>query len=57
VTTEKRLYQLLVEREMTFVSIGHRPTLTQYHDTVLELDGHGGWRVLPAEGYTFDLSS
>jgi putative ATP-binding cassette transporter len=57
VTTEKRLYQLLVEREMAFVSIGHRPTLTQYHDTVLELDGHGGWRVLPAEGYTFDLSS
>jgi putative ATP-binding cassette transporter len=57
VTTEKRLYQLLVEREMAFVSIGHRPTLTQYHDTVLELDGHGGWRVLPAEGYTFGLSS
>ncbi len=57
VTTEKRLYQLLVQREMAFVSIGHRPTLTHYHDTVLELDGHGGWRVLPAEGYTFDLSS
>jgi putative ATP-binding cassette transporter len=57
VTTEKRLYQLLVEREMAFVSIGHRPTLTQYHDTVLELDGRGGWRVLPAEGYTFGLSS
>jgi putative ATP-binding cassette transporter len=57
VSTEKRLYQLLVQREMAFVSIGHRPTLTQYHDMVLELDGRGGWRVLPADGYTFGLPS
>ena len=55
VTTEKRLYQLLVQREMAFVSVGHRPTLTEYHDTVLELDGQGGWRLLPAAGYTFGL--
>ena len=57
VTTEKRLYQLLVQREMAFVSIGHRPTLTQYHDTVLELDGLGGWRLLPASGYSFEHPS
>ncbi|MEA5417419.1 ABC transporter ATP-binding protein/permease [Synechococcus sp. BA-132 BA5] len=53
VTTEKALYELLVEREMAFVSVGHRPTLTAYHDTVLELDGNAGWRLLPAAGYTF----
>ena len=53
VATEKRLYELLVEREMAFVSVGHRPTLKEYHDTVLELDGSGGWRLLPAAGYTF----
>ncbi len=53
VTTEKALYELLVSREMAFVSVGHRPTLTEYHDTVLELDGNGGWRLLPAAGYTF----
>ncbi len=53
VATEKALYELLVEREMAFVSVGHRPTLTAYHDTVLELDGNGGWRLLPAAGYTF----
>ena len=53
VATEKRLYQLLLEREMAFVSVGHRPTLTEYHDTVLELDGNGGWRLLPAAGYSF----
>jgi vitamin B12/bleomycin/antimicrobial peptide transport system ATP-binding/permease protein len=51
VTTEKALYALLVEREMAFVSVGHRPTLTAYHDTVLELDGSGAWRLLPATGY------
>ncbi|MDM7937965.1 MAG: ABC transporter ATP-binding protein/permease [Cyanobium sp. CZS 48M] len=53
VATEKALYELLVEREMAFVSVGHRPTLTAYHDTVLELDGQGGWRLLPAAGYDF----
>jgi putative ATP-binding cassette transporter len=53
VATEKRLYQLLLEREMAFVSVGHRPTLTSFHDTVLELDGQGTWRLLPAAGYTF----
>ena len=57
VTTEKKLYQLLVQREMAFVSVGHRPTLTEYHDTVLELDGQGSWRLLPAAGYTFGLPS
>jgi putative ATP-binding cassette transporter len=53
VSTEKRLYELLVQREMAFVSVGHRPTLKDYHDTVLELDGSGAWRLLPAASYTF----
>jgi putative ATP-binding cassette transporter len=48
VATEKRLYELLVQREMAFVSVGHRPTLKEYHETVLELDGSGAWRLLPA---------
>jgi putative ATP-binding cassette transporter len=55
VATEKRLYELLVQREMAFVSVGHRPTLKEYHETVLELDGSGAWRLLPADGYTFGL--
>jgi putative ATP-binding cassette transporter len=55
VATEKRLYELLLQREMAFVSVGHRPTLKDYHDTVLELDGSGGWRLQPAAGYTFGL--
>ncbi len=51
VATERHLYELLVQRDMAFVSVGHRPTLTTFHDTVLELDGRGGWRLLPAAGY------
>ena len=51
VSTERHLYGLLSERDMAFVSVGHRPTLTEFHDTVLELDGTGNWRLLPASGY------
>ncbi|MFM8524239.1 MAG: ABC transporter ATP-binding protein/permease [Cyanobacteriota bacterium] len=53
VTTERHLYGLLAEREMAFVSVGHRPTLAAFHDTVLELTGQGGWRLHPAAGYDF----
>ena len=53
VNTERHLYDLLTEREMAFVSVGHRPTLAAFHDTVLELTGDGGWRLHPAAGYDF----
>ena len=48
VPTERLLYGLLAERDTALVSVGHRPTLLDFHDTVLELDGRGGWRLLPA---------
>jgi putative ATP-binding cassette transporter len=54
VSTEKHLYRLLTQREMAFVSVGHRPTLKAFHDTVLEIDGHGCWRLIPAASYDFN---
>ncbi|MYE22034.1 MAG: ABC transporter ATP-binding protein/permease [Synechococcus sp. SB0662_bin_45] len=51
VKTERLLYNLLTERSIAFISVGHRPTLTAFHDNVLELDGSGAWRLLPASGY------
>ena len=51
VKTERQLYTLLMERNIAFISVGHRPTLTAFHDNVLELDGSGSWRLLPASGY------
>jgi putative ATP-binding cassette transporter len=51
VATERHLYELLTDRDMAFVSVGHRPTLAAFHNTVLELDGTGHWRLIPAAGY------
>jgi putative ATP-binding cassette transporter len=39
---------------MAFVSVGHRPTLKAFHDTVLQLDGQGGWKLIPAASYDFN---
>lgn len=46
---EERLYKLLVERGLNFVSVGHRPSLTQYHDTLIELKVDGSWTKNSAE--------
>ncbi len=51
VSTEKHLYDLLVSRELSFVSVGHRPSLKHFHDNVLELRGDGGWSLIPASSY------
>ena len=56
VATEDRLYSLLRQRELSVISIGHRPTLKSFHDTVLALDGQGGWQLLPAASYDFGRS-
>ena len=56
VATEEHLYSLLRQRELSVISIGHRPTLKQFHDSVLELTGDGGWRLLPATSYDFGRS-
>ncbi len=53
VVTEQALYGMLVGLDMGFVSVGHRPTLRDYHDIVLELDGTGAWRLMPSSSYQF----
>ncbi|KAI3431377.1 hypothetical protein D9Q98_004431 [Chlorella vulgaris] len=61
---ERLLYEALRAAGITFVSVGHRPTLCRYHDSVLLLHGvagaggyengsggslqGGGWEVRPA---------
>ncbi len=54
VSTEKHLYELLNQREMACISVGHRPTLKNYHETVLEITENKGWRLIPSESYTFN---
>ena len=51
VANEARLYEQLRASGATYVSVGHRPSLFAFHDTVLELLGKGAWRVISAQEY------
>ena len=56
VKTEEHLYELLQKRDLAVISVGHRPTLIEFHQNVLELVGDGSWRLLPTTSYDFDRS-
>lgn len=45
VENEESLYDKLQEIEVTYVSVGHRPTLQQYHQLVLELAEDQSWQI------------
>ncbi len=55
VTNERRLYELLQSQDITYISVGHRPSLVDYHQTVLDLRPENGnsWQLLAAEDYQF----
>ncbi len=42
---EERLYQHLRAKGTTFLSVGHRSTLTNYHQSVLELSQDKTWQI------------
>ncbi len=56
VKTEEHLYNLLKKRDLAVISVGHRPTLIEFHSSVLELIGDGRWRLLPSASYDFEQS-
>ncbi len=56
VKTEKHLYKLLEKRDLAVISVGHRPTLIEFHTSVLELVGDGKWRLMPTSSYKFERS-
>ena len=45
---QETLYRLLRESGIGFISVGHRKTLTQYHDRVLQLERTGTWELKAA---------
>lgn len=53
VQNEQSLYQHLQTLSTTYISVGHRPTLLQYHHQVLEVLGDETWRVISPEDYQF----
>ncbi|WP_332846292.1 ABC transporter ATP-binding protein/permease [Pseudomonas lactucae] len=56
IATENLLYSILVDIEVTFVSVGHRPSIISFHKNVLELDEDGGWIISPVKSSKIQLS-
>ncbi|WP_407884115.1 ATP-binding cassette domain-containing protein, partial [Scytonema sp. NUACC26] len=48
---EGNLYQQLQETKTTFISVGHRESLFNYHQWVLELSQDSSWRLLSVQDY------
>lgn len=48
---EKRMYSLLKEKSMWFISIGHRKNLSDWHDRILHIENGTGWRFISHEEY------
>ena len=48
---EQLVYERIQSTASTFVSVGHRPSLLQYHQHVLELTGDTTWRLVPSKDY------
>jgi putative ATP-binding cassette transporter len=57
VKNEEHLYRLLQAAEITYISAGHRPSVLQYHQYVLELIGGGRWRLVAVETYLSETSA
>ncbi len=53
IRTEQLLYKLLKKRDLAVISVGHRPSLIEFHSSVLELSGEGSWRLMPTTNYDF----
>ncbi|ABB56654.1 ABC transporter ATP-binding protein/permease [Synechococcus elongatus] len=51
VANEHRVYTLLRNLGISYVSVGHRPTLCDFHETVLEILPESQWRTLSADEY------
>ncbi|MFN6565582.1 MAG: ABC transporter ATP-binding protein/permease [Nostoc sp. ChiSLP01] len=50
-TNEDNLYQQLQESKTTFISVGHRESLFNYHQWVLELRENSHWQLLSVRDY------
>lgn len=51
VTNEANLYNCLQQLGIRYISVGHRPSIIDFHDNVLELQGRSRWRMLSVPEY------
>ncbi len=49
---EENLYQQLQEAKTTFISVGHRESLFNYHQWVLELSQGSSWQLVSVQEYS-----
>ena len=49
---EAMIYQYLQQSNTVYVSVGHRASLVQYHERVLEIQSDHGWKLLPSMDYS-----
>lgn len=42
---EEHLYQSLIDQGTTVVSVSHHPNLIGFHDSIVRLDGQGGYTI------------
>lgn len=54
---QERLYNLLREMHVTFVSVSHNPALTAYHEQILELTGDTQWKIIASDERSVDSAS
>jgi vitamin B12/bleomycin/antimicrobial peptide transport system ATP-binding/permease protein len=48
ICNEALLYEQLQSTNITFLSVGHRPTLNRYHSSILSLTEHKTWALEPS---------
>jgi putative ATP-binding cassette transporter len=51
VANEAHLYRLLQQWQIHYISVGHRRSILDFHDRVLELQGNNMWQTRTAEQY------
>ncbi|MEO0647951.1 MAG: ATP-binding cassette domain-containing protein, partial [Cyanobacteria bacterium J06650_10] len=57
IDNERYLYTLLAEMQSVYVSVGHRPSLLDYHHKVLELTSDSAWSVYSTASYRHKMAS
>ncbi|MBD2606191.1 hypothetical protein H6G81_17065 [Scytonema hofmannii FACHB-248] len=48
---EKHLYQQLQKTKITFITVGHRQSLVNYHQRVLEIFNDSSWRLITVQDW------
>jgi len=56
IADEACLYQILRQRGLSYISVGHRESLLEYHDLVLEICGDSSWRLMQPQEYRCGVS-